>query len=34
DTARFLAELRGEEYEQLCETTALNFYRLFSKARP
>ena len=34
DTARYLAELRGEEYEQLCETTARNFYQLFSKARP
>jgi TatD DNase family protein len=34
DTARFLAELRGEKYSELCETTAKNFYRLFSKARP
>ena len=34
DTARYLAELRGEGYEQLCETTARNFYQLFSKARP
>ena len=34
DTTRYLAELRGEEYEQLCETTARNFYQLFSKARP
>lgn len=34
DTARFLAVLRNEGYEHLCETTALNFYRLFSKARP
>ncbi len=34
DTARFLAELRGEEYTALCEATAENFYRLFNKARP
>lgn len=34
DTARFLAELRGEEYSNLCETTSRNFYRLFSKAKP
>ncbi len=34
DTARYLAELRGEDYAQLCDTTARNFYRLFSKARP
>lgn len=33
DTARFLAELRGEDYDELCETTAQNFYRLFTKAR-
>lgn len=32
DTARFLAELRGEPYEELCRTTADNFYRLFTKA--
>ncbi|WP_339690735.1 TatD family hydrolase [uncultured Parasphingorhabdus sp.] len=34
DTARYLAELREEEYGTLCETTGRNFYRLFSKARP
>ena len=34
DTAKFLAELRGEDYSELCETTAENFYRLFDKARP
>lgn len=34
DTAKFLAELRGEDYSELCETTARNFYSLFSKAHP
>ena len=34
DTARFLSELRGEEYDMLCNCTAENFYRLFSKAKP
>lgn len=34
DTARFLADLRGESYSELCETTGENFYRLFNKARP
>lgn len=33
DTARFLAELRGEDYSELCESTAQNFYQLFSKAQ-
>ena len=32
DTARFLAELRDEDYDGLCQTTADNFYRLFTKA--
>lgn len=32
DTARFLAELRGESVEQLAETTARNFRTLFAKA--
>jgi len=32
DTARFLAELRGEPIETLAEATTANFYRLFSKA--
>lgn len=32
DTARFLAELRGEPLETLAEATSANFYRLFSKA--
>jgi TatD DNase family protein len=31
DTARFLAELRGEEVEALAETTSANFRTLFSK---
>src|SRR3989344_5148031 len=34
DTARFLADLRGESYEQLCETTSRNFFALFNRARP
>jgi len=33
DTAAFVAELRGEEPEQLAETTTANFFRLFSKAQ-
>ena len=32
DTARFLAELRGETLETLAEATAANFRRLFAKA--
>ena len=32
DTARFLAELRGEPIEQLADRTSANFRRLFSKA--
>ncbi len=32
DTARFLAELRGEPLETLAEATSANFYRLFAKA--
>ena len=32
DTARFLADLRGEPLEQLAETTAANFHALFTKA--
>jgi TatD DNase family protein len=32
DTARFLAQLRGAEVEQLARTTTDNFYRLFTKA--
>jgi TatD DNase family protein len=32
DTARFLAELRGEPLEQLAEATSANFRTLFSKA--
>ncbi|MDB5716823.1 MAG: TatD family deoxyribonuclease, partial [Sphingomonas bacterium] len=31
ETARFLAALRGESYEELAATTARNFLRLFSK---
>jgi TatD DNase family protein len=32
DTAAFVAELRGEEVEQLAEATTANFFRLFSRA--
>jgi TatD DNase family protein len=32
DTARFLADLRGESVEQLAEATTENFRRLFAKA--
>jgi TatD DNase family protein len=32
DTARFLAELRGEPVERLAEATSANFHRLFAKA--
>lgn len=32
DTARFLAELRGERLEDLAQYTTQNFYRLFNKA--
>lgn len=34
DTARFLADLRGEDELELRSRTAENFYSLFSKARP
>lgn len=34
DTARFLSGIRNETFEQLCEATSENFYRLFSKACP
>lgn len=34
DTARFLAALRGDTFEDLCEATGRNFYQLFTKARP
>jgi TatD DNase family protein len=33
DTARFVAELRGQDPEQLGETTTNNFFRLFEKAK-
>ena len=33
-TARFVAELRGVEPEELAATTARNFFNLFTKARP
>lgn len=33
DTARFLADLRGEPVEQLMATTSSNFFNLFAKAR-
>jgi TatD DNase family protein len=32
DTARFVAQLRGEDVEQLAAATTDNFFRLFSKA--
>ena len=32
DTARFVAQLRGIEAEQLAEATTANFFRLFTKA--
>jgi TatD DNase family protein len=32
DTARFVAELRGEDPEQLAAATTANFFKLFSKA--
>lgn len=32
DTARFLADLRGEPFEALAQTTTANFQRLFAKA--
>ncbi len=32
DTASFVAQLRGEQPEQLAQTTTANFFRLFSKA--
>ncbi|MBA2935667.1 TatD family hydrolase [Sphingomonas sp. CGMCC 1.13654] len=34
DTARFLADLRGESIEQLMQATSTNFFNLFTKARP
>ncbi len=34
DTARFLAELRDEDFSELCESTSRNFYTLFNKATP
>jgi TatD DNase family protein len=33
DTASFVAEIRGDEPEQLAETTTANFFKLFSKAQ-
>jgi TatD DNase family protein len=32
DTARFIAELRGEDADELGENTTANFFRLFNKA--
>lgn len=32
DTARFVAELRGVEFERLAEKTTSNFFKLFNKA--
>ncbi|MES2326796.1 MAG: TatD family hydrolase [Pseudomonadota bacterium] len=33
DTARFVAELRGEDPEKLAEATTANFFKLFKKAQ-
>jgi TatD DNase family protein len=33
DTAAFLAQLRGEEVEQIADTTTANFFNLFKKAQ-
>jgi TatD DNase family protein len=33
DTAKFLADLRGESVETLTQATAENFHRLFAKTR-
>ena len=33
DTARFVAELRGEDADELAETTTANFFNLFRKAQ-
>jgi TatD DNase family protein len=32
DTAKFVAALRGEDFEQLAEATTANFFKLFKKA--
>jgi TatD DNase family protein len=32
DTAAFVAELRGEQAEQLADKTTANFFKLFQKA--
>lgn len=34
DTARFVAELRGEDFAVLQHATTQNFFKLFNKARP
>jgi len=34
DTARFIADLRGESVDALAEATTRNFFALFAKARP
>ncbi|MCJ9428864.1 TatD family hydrolase [Kordiimonas marina] len=34
DTARFVANLRGESFEELQEATTSNFFRLFNKSKP
>ena len=34
DTAKFLAELRGETVEDLAASTSRNFFRLFARAHP
>ena len=34
DTARFLAEARGVELDQLAQETSSNFLRLFAKSDP
>jgi TatD DNase family protein len=34
DTARFLADLRGETVDRLAAQTRQNFFALFTKAQP
>jgi TatD DNase family protein len=34
DTAAFIANLRGEDTQELMDRTSRNFFRLFAKAKP
>lgn len=34
DTLTYLADLRGDDRDELASTTSANFYRLFNKAAP